>query len=63
MSIKERKQNLKTYYQRLPELVLKLPLHERQKAYFQDLLNAAKPVKIVPAVMYWRITNWTTYGT
>ena len=23
-------------------------MHERQKAYFQDLLNAAKPVKIVP---------------
>lgn len=45
------------------EMMLELPMHERQKAYFQDLLNAAKPVKIVPAVMYWRITNWTTYGT
>lgn len=31
------------------EMMLELPLHERQKAYFQDLLNAAKPVKIVPA--------------
>lgn len=30
-------------------MMLELPLHERQKAYFQDLLNAAKPVKIVPA--------------
>lgn len=45
------------------EMMLELPLHERQKAYFQDLLNAAKPVKIVPRLMYWRITNWTTYGT
>lgn len=31
------------------EMMLELPLHERQKAYFQDLLNAAKPVTIVPA--------------
>lgn len=31
------------------EMMLELPMHERQKAYFQDLLNAAKPVKIVPA--------------
>lgn len=30
-------------------MMLELPLHERQKTYFQDLLNAAKPVKIVPA--------------
>lgn len=45
------------------EMMLELPLHERQKAYFVDLFNAAKPVKIVPALMYWRITNWTTYGT
>ena len=45
------------------EMMLELPLHERQKAYFQDLLNAAKPVKIVPAADDWRITNWTTYGT
>lgn len=29
--------------------MLELPLHERQKAYFVDLFNAAKPVKIVPA--------------
>ena len=33
------------------EMMLELPLHERQKAYFQDLLNAAKPVKIVPAAV------------
>lgn len=45
------------------EMMLELPLHERQKAYFQDLLNAAKPVTIVPAADVWRITNWTTYGT
>ena len=31
------------------EMMLELPMLERQKAYFQDLLNAAKPVKIVPA--------------
>ena len=31
------------------EMMMELPLHERQKAYFQDLLNAAKPVTIVPA--------------
>lgn len=31
------------------EMMLELPSHERQKASFQDLLNAAKPVKIVPA--------------
>lgn len=31
------------------EMMLEIPLHERQKAYFQDLLNAAKPVTIVPA--------------
>lgn len=31
------------------EMMLELPMHERQKAYFQDLLNAAKPVTIVPA--------------
>ena len=31
------------------EMMLELPLHERQKEYFQDLLNAAKPVTIVPA--------------
>lgn len=31
------------------EMMLELPLHERQKAYSQDLLNAAKPVTIVPA--------------
>ena len=31
------------------EMMLELPLHERQKAYFVDLFNAAKPVKIVPA--------------
>lgn len=31
------------------EMMLELPMHERQKAYFVDLFNAAKPVKIVPA--------------
>ena len=30
-------------------MMLELPMHERQKAYFVDLFNAAKPVKIVPA--------------
>lgn len=34
------------------EMILELPLHEKQKTYFQDLLKAAKPVKIVRAVMY-----------
>lgn len=28
---------------------LQLPLHERQKSYFQDLLKAAKPVEVVRA--------------
>lgn len=31
------------------EMILELPLHEKQKTYFQDLLKAAKPVKIVRA--------------
>lgn len=31
------------------EMMLQLPLNERQKAYFIDLFNAANPVKIVPA--------------
>ena len=31
------------------EMMLELPMHERQRAYFVDLFNAAKPVKIVPA--------------
>lgn len=31
------------------EMMLELPMHERQKAYFVDLFNAAKPVEIVPA--------------
>lgn len=30
-------------------MMLELPMHERQKAYFVDLFNTAKPVKIVPA--------------
>ena len=30
-------------------MMLELPMHERQRAYFVDLFNAAKPVKIVPA--------------
>lgn len=30
-------------------MMLELPLHERQKAYFIDLFNAANPVKVVPA--------------
>lgn len=29
--------------------MLELPLHERQKAYYQDLLKAAKPVQVVRA--------------
>lgn len=45
------------------EMMLELPLHERQKAYFQDLLNAAKPVKIVPAADVLEDYEWTTYGT
>lgn len=44
------------------EMMLELPMHERQKSYFVDLFNAAKPVKIVPAAMYWRITNWNIYS-
>lgn len=27
-------------------MMLELPMHERQRAYFVDLFNAAKPVKI-----------------
>lgn len=36
------------------EMILELPLHEKQKTYFQDLLKAAKPVKIVRAAK-WRL--------
>lgn len=45
------------------EMMLELPLHERQKAYFQDLLNDAKPVTIVPAADVLEDYEWTTYGT
>lgn len=31
------------------EKMLELPFHERQKAYYQDLLKAAKPVQVVRA--------------
>lgn len=31
------------------EMMLELPLHEKQKEYFQDLLKAAKPVQVVRA--------------
>ena len=31
------------------EMILKLPLHDRQKIYYQELLKAAKPVKVVRA--------------
>lgn len=31
------------------EMMLELPLHEKQKEYLQDLLKAAKPVKVVRA--------------
>lgn len=41
------------------EMMLELPMHERQRAYFVDLFNAAKPVKIVPAA---DVTNWNIYS-
>lgn len=44
------------------EMMLELPMHERQKAYFVDLFNAAKPVKLFRRLMYWRITNWNIYS-
>lgn len=31
------------------EMMLELPLHDRQKIYYQELLKAAKPVKVVRA--------------
>lgn len=31
------------------EMMLELPLHDRQKKYYQDLLKAANPVKVVRA--------------
>lgn len=31
------------------EMMLELPLHDKQKEYFQDLLKAAKPVEVVRA--------------
>lgn len=32
------------------EMILKLPLNERQKRYYQELLRSAKPVEVVRAV-------------
>lgn len=33
-------------------MMLELPLHDKQKEYFQDLLKAAKPVEVVRAAVY-----------
>ena len=45
------------------EMMLELPLHERQKAYFQDLLNAAKTIRkaVLETGYYGGIYKWLYY--
>lgn len=45
------------------EMMLELPLHERQKAYFQDLLNDAKTIRkaVLETGYYGEIYKWLYY--